>query len=75
MKVADEIKVTNQLALKWQLILGNPTVVTRVLVRDRGRQGVREGDAMPRAEAGVMQLLELKMERCHEPRNAGGLSK
>lgn len=52
--------------------MGRPNVITRVLINKRGSQKnkVRE-NVMTEAEVGVAQLLALKMEWGHEPRNAG----
>lgn len=49
--------------------VGGPKVIKIVFVKEGGRQNVREGDVMMKAEVGVMQ------RRGHEPRNAGGLWK
>lgn len=55
--------------------LGGPNVITKILIS--GRRGkrirVREGDVTMEGEDGVMQLLALKTEGGHKPRNMAGL--
>ena len=53
--------------------LSGPNVIMWVLTRDRGRQESQRRRHTVEAEVGVMQLLALKMENGHRPRNAGGL--
>ena len=38
MKFADGIKFANELILRWRDYPGGPSVITSVLIRERGRQ-------------------------------------
>lgn len=55
--------------------LTGSNVIMWVLMRGRGRQESLRRRYPVGAEIGVLQLLALKMESGHRPRNAGGFER
>ena len=73
MKVADRIKVANQLTLKWEDYPGlAPYVITRILQGGRERQKSQNQRNGSMKRPGPMSLALKVEEEGHEPRNAGG---